>query len=97
MFLITMLARQNGVEGCRSQWYAGMCMRMSSSTVACGYVCACGTAGSSGVWEIAVDQLRYAAECAILGLMLLGHQGDRFGCTASARLCVGTDIVELGL
>ena len=74
MFLITMLAKQNGVECCRSRWYAGMCMRMSSSTVACGYVCACGRASSSGVWEIAVDQSRYAAECEILGLMWWGHK-----------------------
>ena len=61
---------------------------MLSFTVVCGYVyvnvvlyggmrvcvCACGRASSSGVWEIAVDQSRYAAECAILGLMWLGHK-----------------------
>ena len=31
------------------------------------------------------------------GFNVVGSQGDRFGCTASAHLCVGTDIVELGL
>ena len=46
----------------------------NASAVACGYVCAGGRASSSGVWEIAVDQSRYAAECAILGLMWLGHK-----------------------